>query len=835
MAHRNALTAALSALALSLLFLLTGCDFDSSYAGGSSVSEAGTSSLDPDAFYTASVGGSVGDGPIVGATIKVFSISGDLLPTATSSDNTADYNFSIRTQGRNYPLTIVAEGGTDIVTWRAPDFKLVTTVMKPGNGQTANLNPYTTLIVLAAQHAGGINEENIAKATEAVVSRYGFGLDPALMPDPMRTPMNESNVHLIVKASETMGEMIRRTRDALMAVNFEVEGVDGKLRVIDGDGVVKALAADLVDGWVDGRGAQGYDRRIAAVANVASAAVMVEAMANRLHVYNVDSTMYMENAIRQVRPNSPASSSTRNVSIPAEALDQSLRSLRAAKVVKNDPRIAEIYDLVAAAKPGTTEFDALSSGIQTMSSGFHNPLNDAVLATALLSEETKLDKINSPEGTGMDSGGDSNTDDTETGDTGNQDSDNTAIEEPIQEEGEPTEDSSGAPTVDPPAESGDKKTYDETGPEDEGNIDKTPVALWSNDGWLQFDGGEGSVLNTGLSLTDLSYGSFTVEAMVQYTGTSSRTWAPIFGASHGPSYSGSESFFIGKERHDDRLNINIGGLAYFIRSSGGLFDGKERHLALVFDDVADEIRIFVDQVLIDRRTGVTGLLTTTSDLLIAGVGHTTDERWVGWIGPHRITKQALKSEEFLGTDGEPVAPRPNRAPTISGTPQTALVAHNPWSFKPTASDTDGDKLTFSIERQPEWASFNTQTGEISGTPGAKGTHPDIVITASDGRAETSLSAFTLQVDEPTLGTATVSWEPPTTRTDGSALTDLAGYRVYYGKDRTSLTHVVPITEVGQTRQFIGNLDTGTWYFAVTAICSQGLESLKSEIGSKTIM
>jgi hypothetical protein len=229
--------------------------------------------------------------------------------------------------------------------------------MKPGNGQTANLNPYSTLIVLAAQHAGGINEENIAKATEAVVSRYGFGLDPALMPDPMRTPMDESNVHLIVKASETMGEMIRRTRDALMAVNFEVEGVDGKLRVIDGDGVVKALAADLVDGWVDGRGAEGYDRRIAAVANVASAAVMVEAMANRLHVYDVDSTMYMDNAIRQVRPNAPASSNTRNVSIPAEALDQSLRALRAAKVVKNDSRITEIYERVAGAsqaRPSST-------------------------------------------------------------------------------------------------------------------------------------------------------------------------------------------------------------------------------------------------------------------------------------------------------------------------------------------------------------------------------------------------------------------------------------------------------------------------------------------------
>jgi len=58
--------------------------------------------------------------------------------------------------------------------------------------------------------------------------------------------------------------------------------------------------------------------------------------------------------------------------------------------------------------------------------------------------------------------------------------------------------------------------------------------------------------------------------------------------------------------------------------------------------------------------------------------------------------------------------------------------------------------------------------------------------------------------------------------------------VYYGKDRTSLTHVVPAS-AGQISQHIENLEVGTWYFAVTAICSQGLESPKSEIGSKTIM
>ena len=39
------------------------------------------------------------------------------------------------------------------------------------------------------------------------------------------------------------------------------------------------------------------------------------------------------------------------------------------------------------------------------------------------------------------------------------------------------------------------------------------------------------------------------------------------------------------------------------------------------------------------------------------------------------------------------------APTISGTPPTTIVAGTPYTFQPSASDTDGDALTFSIQNQ----------------------------------------------------------------------------------------------------------------------------------------
>jgi hypothetical protein len=141
-------------------------------------------------------------------------------------------------------------------------------------------------------------------------------------------------------------------------------------------------------------------------------------MANRLHVYAVEATNAMDNAIRQVRPNAPASSNTRNVPISAETLAQSMRALRAAKVLTSDPRIAEIYDAVAGAEPGTTEIDTLSSEIQTMSFGFNNTLNDPILAAAYLYDDTQIAAVNTVARTGTvsDPGNNGSTDDTQFGD-----------------------------------------------------------------------------------------------------------------------------------------------------------------------------------------------------------------------------------------------------------------------------------------------------------------------------------------------------------------------------------------------------------------------------------
>ncbi|MDM1551662.1 MBG domain-containing protein [Empedobacter falsenii] len=89
----------------------------------------------------------------------------------------------------------------------------------------------------------------------------------------------------------------------------------------------------------------------------------------------------------------------------------------------------------------------------------------------------------------------------------------------------------------------------------------------------------------------------------------------------------------------------------------------------------------------------------------------------------------------------------NDAPTITGTPATSVNQDAAYSFIPVANDVDGNSLVFTIANKPSWATFNTATGALTGTPANAdvGTTTGIVITVSDGMASASLPAFNLTV------------------------------------------------------------------------------------------
>lgn len=88
---------------------------------------------------------------------------------------------------------------------------------------------------------------------------------------------------------------------------------------------------------------------------------------------------------------------------------------------------------------------------------------------------------------------------------------------------------------------------------------------------------------------------------------------------------------------------------------------------------------------------------------------------------------------------------------------------------------------------------------------------------------------------PTTGTATLSWTAPTTHVDGSSLTDLAGYIIYYGTDVSAMTQTIQVSSPSALGYVVSGLATGTtWYFSVSSYTTGGEESSRSAVASKGI-
>ena len=84
------------------------------------------------------------------------------------------------------------------------------------------------------------------------------------------------------------------------------------------------------------------------------------------------------------------------------------------------------------------------------------------------------------------------------------------------------------------------------------------------------------------------------------------------------------------------------------------------------------------------------------------------------------------------------------------------------------------------------------------------------------------------------GSATLSWTSPSQNIDGSAVANLAGYRIYHGTSANALNNVIQVNSPGITLYVVDNLATGKHYFAVSAYNQAGVESDRSEVASKSI-
>ena len=163
-----------------------------------------------------------------------------------------------------------------------------------------------------------------------------------------------------------------------------------------------------------------------------------------------------------------------------------------------------------------------------------------------------------------------------------------------------------------------------------------------------------------------------------------------------------------------------------------------------------------------------------------------------------------------------------------------ILSASPSTVKSGAAST----LTWSSTNATACTASGGWTGSLA-TSGARATSAVNATTtytiscAGIGGTATQSAIVTVAASS-NSGTAIVSWVAPTIDTDGTPVTNLSGYTIYYGTSQSDLTQSVVVSGTSTLSYEITGLASGTWYFGVAADAADGTESAMSSIGSKTL-
>jgi hypothetical protein len=113
-----------------------------------------------------------------------------------------------------------------------------------------------------------------------------------------------------------------------------------------------------------------------------------------------------------------------------------------------------------------------------------------------------------------------------------------------------------------------------------------------------------------------------------------------------------------------------------------------------------------------------------------------------------------------------------------------------------------------------------KTGGITLKPGDN----SITISASDSNGRSGSRTVVIHRETAGTGSVTLSWTAPTKREDGTALTNLAGYYIRYGRLSGIYDYEIKIDNPSVTTYVVEGLKPGVWYFVVSAFDSDGVES-----------
>lgn len=204
-------------------------------------------------------------------------------------------------------------------------------------------------------------------------------------------------------------------------------------------------------------------------------------------------------------------------------------------------------------------------------------------------------------------------------------------------------------------------------------------------------------------------------------------------------------------------------------------------------------------------------------------------------GSHTITASISDSDDQTASDSIEMNIISDNIPTLNITAPTnnsSQIENNETTLIANASDNEDGNISANIS----WFSSidgDLGTGAQIATTLSLGEHAiTATIVDSDNNSVSSSVTHTVVV---TFGSASLSWVAPTENTDGSELTDLAGFTIYYGTSEQQLNNTITIDSAETLNFIIENLSSNTTYFfSITAFNSTGVESAYTDVASKYI-
>ena len=731
------------------------------------------------------ISGSVGDGPIVNGTIEVFGADGALLVSG-ESDGRAQYTIEVPA-GAVLPIEVRVSGGTDLVTNRAADFELVSLITAAGE-QTVNVSPLTTLAVKAAQCRGDETDTGLNRSWEDIARRMNIGLDTTNLGDPMTQTIDGSNIETAVLSNEAVGEIVRRTASALTDIST--------------DNVIAAMACDLADGRIDGEHA-GPDivnaERIFAVAKAVEATVRLEVIAGRLEVDAADATSAMNASIRTVEP-SVSNPDVNTVPVTAQAISDAVDALTVLMGVFDDQELGAMSALLSASTPATvrTNVDTgLDAGTSNTLVGLAErvALSDDSVIRSVASRASRQDAQAAPivslsaQPESVDPGeasliswATSGADQCEASWADGAQSDQGVYSTPgLQQATTYTLSCSGLGGV---TVASVEVSVNGTEPIDSPNVSLTSSA---------------SAVDSGDSAT------------LTWSSTNATSCTASGGWSGTQATSGSQ--VVGPLNADTTFTLTCSGQGGTAASSVSI------DVAAPIPDPEPTVNLSASASTIDAGESVTLTWSSANATSCSAAGGWSGSKAVSGseaVGP--LNANTTFSISCSGTGGVTEtavnvtvnAVEPDPEPTVSLSASEASVDAGA-NVTLTWSSTDASSCSAS----GAWSGSRATSGSaVVGPVNATSTFT-LTCTGSGGTAVSMVSVEA-------VGSISLSWQAPTDNTDGTPISGISGYRIFYGT--SSGAYGSPVDVTGSATSTVLNLPVDTYFIAMTVLDTNGQES-----------